>query len=261
MEKFRQHKSTRFEMDQVRIESLEQENIALKFKLQKAVQKKEDLYLISIEYQRLCEDEIKKSQLLIKEIERLNQELQEKNKEFLKTSKLNLYIPDFSVFDSEKLIKAFETCAEKFDKYKGAGLDFRGKIIPKKFDVCDLETVILKLLKVVEKWIPVISASVHKKDVNGVNGYSSHKKYASCGDKAFNPLFKSPPQIVIKRPPRLVQENSDIPESMRNSKDFIKYCSDTIESGCVSNRSTYSSNTGKSKVRVFRREKSVSQLV
>ena len=248
-------------MDQVRIESLEQENTTLKSQLHRAVQKKDDLYRISVEYQKLCEDEIKKSQFLIKEIERLNQELQEKDKELLKTSKLNLYIPEFSAFRSEKLIRAFEACAQKVDKYKGASLDFRGKIMPDKIDAGELETVVLKLLRVVEDWIPVISASVHKKDVNGVNGHSAHKKYASCDSKAFNPLFKSAPQIVIKRPPKLVNGASDILESLRTSQDFLKSCSDTIESVCASNRSNYSSVTGKSKVRVFRREKSVSQLV
>lgn len=248
MEKFRQQKSTRFEMDQLKIESLEQEINKTKGQLQKALQKKEDLYRISIEYQRLCEEEISKSQLLIKEIERLNNELLLHKKESMKQSKLNLYVPDFSVFQEEKLIKAFESCAEKAEKLKSKGFDFRSQIMPKEINAGELEKVVFKLLKVIEDWIPLIGTSIHK-------------KFASYDEKANNPIFKKTPHIVIKRPPRFDQQKSEIQESKIMSSDLIKDCFETFESGCVSTRSNFSANTTKKKVRVYRREKSVSQLV
>lgn len=248
MEKFRQQKLTRFEMDQQKIECLEEEINKIKAQLQKALQKKEDLYRISIEYQKLCEEEINKSQLLIKEIDRLNSELHQHKKEPTKQTKLNLYVPDFSVFQEEKLIKAFEVCADKAEKLKSRGFDFRSQIMPREINAVELEKVVFKLLKVIEDWIPHIGTSVHK-------------KFASYDEKANNPVFKKTPHIVIKRPPRFDKEESGVQDSKIMSKDIIKDCFETFESGCVSTRSNFSANTMKKKVRVYRREKSVSQLV
>jgi hypothetical protein len=234
-------------MDQIKIESLEREVEKLKLDLEKSQRKKDELFKISIEYKKICEEEIEKSQLLIQEIDRLNVALLRKdskiarNEEFSQGSSKRL----------ENLMKIMKVYREKFENHQVFEQVFDEELMKKKLLWTDLDKIIIKLLKIVDEWVPVVT-------------HSNHKKTCSYDENANNPLFaKLKPKIIIKRPPSLAEISRDIQENVKNSKEIIKSCITSLESGCLSTRSNPSSNSSmtKGKVRVYRREKSTSQLV
>lgn len=244
-------KSTRFEMDQLKIDYLEEEIQKLKDELEKSQQKKEELFRISVEYKKICEEEINKSQLLVQEIDRLNLVLMQKQSRspMIRSKSQNFF--DANDKRLANLKEILQIYSDKFSDHRIFSQFFNDAINFKNIEWKDLDKIIIQLLKLIDSWMPAVNTS-------------HHKKTCSYDDKASNPLFsKSVPKIIIKRPPLLSEMSRDIQENAKNSREIIKSCIDSLESGCISTRSNYSSNSSlnKGKVRVYRREKSASQLV
>lgn len=269
-EKVKQVKRLRFQMDQITIDELKLDKEQLKEALKNTIKKKDELYKVSLEYKKLCEEEIGKNQLLLKKISALEgqfsnelrlkdlmiQELQNdldrrNNKKSIKT-----------VGESQSLSMVFTSFLGKIQKNTSLKRIFRDKAGNYEFSLLstqNIEDVFGKILLFTEELFQYLNIP-------------SHRKNLSYDATSINPLFSSnsvknplkSPKIAIKKPPSSLSKISeDLEIAVNSSKNILRTCIDTLESGSITSRSNFSSpiHSMKPKVRIYRRPKSMSQLV
>ena len=78
-------KRLRFQMDQVMIDDLKRDKEQLREALKNTIKKKDELYKVSLEYKKLCEEEMHKNNFLVQELSVLESKVLDSNHELRMT--------------------------------------------------------------------------------------------------------------------------------------------------------------------------------
>ena len=254
-------------MDQVMIDDLKRDKEQLREALKNTRKKKDQLYKVSLEYKKLCEEEMHKNNFLVQELSVLESKVLDSNHELRMTKILIQQLASENeelkqrthskntTDESRRLYGVFTSFFRNLQQNNYLKRVFKEKVgytdvtMLKNYS---LEEVVERLTKFTEEILPLVHCP-------------SHKKHLSYDERAINPLFiTNTPHITIKKPPNSLSKiNEDLEKAVNSSKNIIKSCMDSIESGSVTTRSNFSSPTAtsKPKVKIYRRPKSMSQLV